>query len=482
MSVKIIPPLERYEFLVAAAQTVWGKAALLAVFSALLWVGGKSWWMEFGVIAAFTTYSPTWRRAVILLGTAYWLVNYTWFDREAVADIFIQLDVQGALDWWRVWTGAFGAAFVYLGAFYLLAWRLKERRIVWHPVAAFVGVYGAMLASVELLPVSAAWQASAWVFVIVVGQYVWFFCYSLIDLQTARPTALWRQAGFWLPFWQGTVNTATPLPKGAAYLNRIEAQDDRSLAVTQLKAIKLLVWALLLSGVYWLYKAVVYGDPAIGVFSLEIPTLRQAIAASAAGRPESWYVNWAALLANFFRDILQLAVWGHMVIACARFVGFAALRNTYRPLASRTIAEFWNRYYYYFKELLAECFFYPVYLRFFKKNPKLRVFAAVFAAAGVGNFLYHFFRDVEYIADHGFWPALYDFRVYLFYVTVLSVGIAVSMLRSLSGVVRSSSTSARWRGPLTVLSFYAVLSIFDDPDRSLSFTDHVIFAGRLVGL
>ena len=36
------------------------------------------------------------------------------------------------------------------------------------------------------------------------------------------------------------------------------------------------------------------------------------------------------------------------MIACVRMAGFRALRNTYRPLESRTVAEFWNRYAFYF--------------------------------------------------------------------------------------------------------------------------------------
>ena len=39
--------------------------------------------------------------------------------------------------------------------------------------------------------------------------------------------------------------------------------------------------------------------------------------------------------------------------------GSRALRNAHAPLSSRTIAEYWNRYYYDFKELLADMFFYP---------------------------------------------------------------------------------------------------------------------------
>ena len=59
--------------------------------------------------------------------------------------------------------------------------------------------------------------------------------------------------------------------------------------------------------------------------------------------------------------------------------------------ASATLVEFWNRYYYYFKELLVRFFFMPVFMQLGGKLrdwPRLRLFVAVFAAAFVGNIYY----------------------------------------------------------------------------------------------
>ena len=109
--------------------------------------------------------------------------------------------------------------------------------------------------------------------------------------------------------------------------------------------------------------------------------------------------------------------------------GFLALRNTWRPLSSRSIAEFWNRYYYYFKELLVDCFFYPAFMRYFKTWGRWRLFAATVAAAGFGNALFHSLRDLNYVEDLGFWRALAGFQSYIFYTAVLSVGIGISQMR-----------------------------------------------------
>jgi len=140
--------------------------------------------------------------------------------------------------------------------------------------------------------------------------------------------------------------------------------------------------------------------------------------------------------------------------------GFLALRNTCRPLASRSIAEFWNRYYYYFKELLVDCFFYPTFMRYFKGHRRWRLFAATFAAACFGNAFYHFFRDLGYIADSGFWKALAGFQAYIFYTAVLAVGIGISQLRE-----RRVETTSWIRGRLVpafcVTGFFCILSVFD---------------------
>src|SRR5207247_2697015 len=111
-------------------------------------------------------------------------------------------------------------------------------------------------------------------------------------------------------------------------------------------------------------------------------------------------------IADCSENVIVIYVWGHTMIACFRMSGFRALRNNYRPLAARTIAEFLNRYYFYFKELLVEFFFYPTFFRFFKGRTRLRLAAATFAAAGLGNMFFHFIRDVGYVAQLGLWRAL----------------------------------------------------------------------------
>src|SRR6185436_4922264 len=107
-------------------------------------------------------------------------------------------------------------------------------------------------------------------------------------------------------------------------------------------------------------------------------------------------------------------------------------RNTYKPYLATSIAEFFNCIYYYFKELLVTFFFYPTYLRFFKKQPRLRVFVATLAAAGFGNFLLHYFRAEDRILRDGLWNTLIFFAPYMIYALLLGSAIGLSQLRLLA--------------------------------------------------
>ena len=101
-----------------------------------------------------------------------------------------------------------------------------------------------------------------------------------------------------------------------------------------------------------------------------------------------------------------MTVFGGVIIATARLAGFRLLRNTYRPLESTTLAEFWNRYYFYYKELLVDHFFYPTFVRCFRGHRRLRMFFATFVAACVGNLLFQFIRDIDSVGEMGLWRAV----------------------------------------------------------------------------
>jgi hypothetical protein len=305
---------------------------------------------------------------------------------------------------------------------------------------------------------------------------LWFFCYTLTDRNSRDREPVPLQAGLWRPAWMAATASGTPFAKGAAYLRRIEAHTTEELAVTQIKGLKLLLWALFLRVGQLVFEYLIYRK-------LGIPEFEAAFSRSIAGHPFAWYWNCLSLAAAFLVSLLQMSVWGHEIIACARMSGFRALRNTYRPLESRTLAEFWNRFYFYFKELLVDMFFYPTYLRYFKKHPRVRMAAATIMAAGVGNALFHFLRDISVVAELGWWRAVAGFQTYLFYTFVLAAGISISQLRGKPKDDPSRSWLRRRLAPaLCVTGFYCLIHVFDDTNRTYGLREHLVFVGRLFGL
>jgi hypothetical protein len=276
------------------------------------------------------------------------------------------------------------------------------------------------------------------------------------------------QVGSYRPFWG---SSSVPFAKGANYLRRIEAKDPKELAVTQLKGVKLLFWSILISFFSQVFYRGVHGY-------LGIPTLSQALALSVKHTPAPWYVCWGSMVSGFLEIIMVFSIGGHRIIAVCRMAGFNALRNTYRPFSSRTVAEFFNRFYFYYKELLVDFFFYPVFVRFFKGQRWLRLAFAVFAAAGFGNAVFHFLRDLNIIQQQGLWRALVGFQVYLFYCFVLAAGITISQLRH-----RDPASSGFLRGQLLpslgVVLFYCLLDVFGSTERNYPLSAHFRFFAHL---
>jgi hypothetical protein len=169
---------------------------------------------------------------------------------------------------------------------------------------------------------------------------------------------------------------------------------------------------------------------------------------------------------------------GHRIIASCRIAGFNALRNTYRPLSSTTISEFFNRFYYYFKELLVDFFFYPTFLRYWKGHRRLRMVFATFAAVFFGNTFFHFTRDWQIICDVGIWRAIENYEASLFYCFILAAALSISQLRK-----RGPKIPTLVRGHILpavgVGLFYCLLNIFVTCERSYPFFEYLKYLASL---
>jgi hypothetical protein len=190
-------------------------------------------------------------------------------------------------------------------------------------------------------------------------------------------------------------------------------------------------------------------------------------------------------------NVLTRALDGHALaiprlgalLAGDRDVPFNVFRNTYKPLLAESVVEFWNRYYFYFKELLMEFFFLPTYARWFRTWPRLRLFAAVFAAAFFGNMYYHLIQNETVLVPGdvvGAWEA-YNSR--LLYCALLAFGIFVSMLRAQQpkGEPISANIGLRLVRIFGVWTFFGLIYIWE-VKSSASFVGRTQFFLSLFGL
>jgi hypothetical protein len=353
-----------------------------------------------------------------------------------------------------------------------LARRYRDHALGSRPVLVQHVLYVCLIAVAASHVLQGLPQVLIWSVIAVFSAYFAFLAYALIDQRRRRPApVLWSFATF-NPFaWPTTI----PMGKDAAAWASVEAGTARELAVTQLKALKLLVWASVLKLVLWAYRWIVYQK-------LGVPPLKLAFEAFLRGGDVPGASGILSVIANFPEQLLQIAIWGHVIIGVARLAGFRLLRNTCRPLSSRTIAEFWNRYVYYFKEVLVQVYFYPTFVRCFKRHPRLRLAFATFMAAGAGNYFLHFIFVSPNIAAEGVIQTLIRSQAYAFYCIMLSAGLIVSQLRA-----RAPDAGAGWvRGTflpaLGVVAFFCFLSFFDGPQGHYGLAQHFEFLFHVMGI
>jgi hypothetical protein len=286
------------------------------------------------------------------------------------------------------------------------------------------------------------------------------------------------------PLWRGT---NTPYGKGFDYLTRVEATTPEAFARSQLAGVRLIALGLLWRLVIEVMGAVVYGNPdgvltpLLGGYHLGIPQLPALLRRP---REIGLPVAWLSLYLELVWAVLRLAAKGHVIVGVLRLFGFYAFRNTYKPLLAESVVEFWNRYYYYFKELLVDFFFYPTFVRRFRHAPRLRIVAATFAAAAVGNMYYHLIEQPAFLAGHPIatWNVLHS---RLFYCVALAAGISVSMLRERrrrGAVTRGPGGLRRVLRIAGVWTFFAFIHVWAVPGPTPGFAARTRFVLSLFGL
>lgn len=370
----------------------------------------------------------------------------------------------------------------------LPAWFRRSPFVLVHLLV--LGLAGAMAQMPPAAPEGnfAAWTAAG--VAAVVPFVLWRAAYLMQSGRSgaARKTRFIDHWFYAFPAWGGSM---VPYGKGYEYLMQHRADGREAIGAAQLAGIKLLLLALLWGALGTLLQAVVHGQPlpasahGIEIANLDWPRLAALIADGPDAAPLA--VRWAVLVLELVEVTLKIAATGHLVIGLLRLFGFRVFRNTYRPLLATSIVEFWNRLYYYFKELLVQFFFFPAYLRWFKKSPRLRIFTAVMLSACVGNLYFHVVRDIHIYAGQGLQACAAMLASRGLYCLLLGLGIFVSMLREQQRRGKAV-TPTRWtpwgnaRRIAGVWLFYSLIHIWNVGSPRLDFWHRTDFFLGLFGL
>ena len=456
---------------VEIAQTTGGRALLSIVFACLLaFVKVDPWATLLALGAAACAYLPK-HRPLVLAGTTLGTLalSSSWFSIQPLAAVMLREKVASVTpDLVRL--ASVVCVFFMAAILVQFARARKTSSLARRPVITLLTIVAAMTALASSRILAGAAQVSLWAFLESFIAYLWFIAYALVDQRSRDRSATLFQIGTLHPFWGGT---STPFGKGAAFLRKVTAKNRSELAVTQLKGLKLLVWAFVLMEVSSRLNGL--------VASIGIEPLADLQARHLAGMQFSILHGWGALVWDTASSVFALAIYGHIIIAIARFAGFRLPRNMYRPLEARTLADYWNRFYYYFKELLVEFFFMPTFLKKFRNSPRLRIFFATVMSAGVGNFIFHFVRDIPSMLSGGLMYALLSFQSYIFYCVVLSLGIGLSQLRT-NGKKLNANWTHRIFAFLCVWGFVVSIHIFGLSSRQFSLGDRLSFMAYLYGI
>ena len=456
---------EKSPVVVKRAQTVGGRLALLFVAAVLLRPFSELWPIVVLTSAAISFADLRQRNAIAASGTiAAFVLAPNWYGVAAPAAF---AEGAGLTDWaspalrWGAPGLALGFAALFLAAVRAGRPAFLARR----PFLSLLVVFAAVLAAATQATFGVGAQLWLWSLAAALSGYIWFI--ALVAIEQRGPTnrvPFWQMFIVLHPFWG---STGAPYMLAPRRLAKVAAGNPEELAISQIKAVKLLAWAFVLLNLSHAWRTLVHER-------LGVPEVHEALAAYL-GPGLPWRLRWLSLISDFFEAVLHIATMGHAIIGGARLAGYNLLRNTYRPFQSRSVAEFWARYYYYFKEMLLALFYFPAYLGYFRGYPRLRAAFATFMAAGFGNALFHFIRELDRVVVLGFWRALIGYQTYAFYCLLLAGGITASQLWPKSRLPAAPTRARQAMAFASVMGFYCLLQVFDDTGRTLSLADHFRF-------
>ena len=319
-----------------------------------------------------------------------------------------------------------------------------------HACLIFIGVsfLGNWLTGENPLPRVLGWLLFFWQWERVVMYHA--------DLKDGRipgtPSLLNYLAIFLTPAAMANFHWLARIPLGYSYVTEAFLARDKN------KVILSGVWLITLAILFFALRPVALQIFRLAMAALEIEPLRRydPLVEALGEGGVSVIAVWCVLFYAFLSFALLWAGVAHLKVGLWRLFGYDIERYFQKPYKATNLVDLWWRYSYHYREFLVRVFYYPVFLRFFKKNLRIRIFVATFAAAGFGNLVYHvMFAALAY----GTTPEIFVTRMGTIpYYVMLGVGIALTQVWLVErGHERRKPWTGGWR---IIFDLMAVASTF----------------------
>ena len=281
--------IDERERIVEWSQGMTGKLAIYVI--AIIAVATYfPWWESALVVSAAMAAAlrPNFRNPILF--TATWIVA---FLEIGLSESYVLTDIELIIhNEQAAGISAMVLAFAFLVAVMIGAWamlnfvrRNPKSLLARRPLLTLLAVEALLCTLPALNDMQGLPRVLLWSMLIVLTPYVWFLPYAAADLRSKDPGDPLLQMATLRPFWSPTY---LPFGKGAALLRKTLAKTPKDLAITQLKAVKLLLWSNLLlalkSGLGWLFYE-----------QMQVPYMSDAVDAFLLGHPFPTGMAWASI-------------------------------------------------------------------------------------------------------------------------------------------------------------------------------------------
>lgn len=464
-SFRIIPQLEKYPRVVAFTQTFIGRICLVGICVFLMFLIADGFWFEIGTTALIAAIFNIKNRFIPLIGLAlylallrplltivelpkpkYFLLHIAQFHNF----IFLKDFVRETNNSWALSSLISLLVICFsIGLCYLII-HSKFSVIRNWPLGTFFAINILLIILGKYLPIENQYTYLFWVALVLFNTtYVLNFCYVLLHYKKLKGRS-------WL-YWLGpSVIFNFPFGKSNAFLEQRVAKNNYDLAVTQIKAFKLLVWLCLIKILLKLLSPIIGLSPQPSPY-FYVSNISDHFRNFTNNTPSPTSVVWLSLLITYFYDLLLWAIKFNIPVVSLRLFGFYVPRGMYKPLYAKSIPDYFGRRYYYYKELIFDFFVFPLILRFRSiRSRQVRTFLAISIGVSFGTIITHAMASTAELYNIGAWE--YLVRNTPFYLRCIGFGLLLGIYQFGNPLPVNGMKYERLRHVINVLIIIIIFS------------------------